>query len=182
MNLIGYSIELQDLINKHIFLIFAKTEPIVFLLLLIWLVPIIEKRIKHKHNHHKTKRKINLENKAKKNTLIGQIFLSVLLIVVAIFFVKSDVATLDNLKKDLDQGSVVVYEGDAYLSDSALLVRRRSVLIDLIIDSRFVYFDNCDEHYWIDMSRVNEGWLPDSGEFNGRITYGENSRFILKIE
>ena len=182
MNLIGYATDLESLINRYTLLIFAEIVPIILVILLTWFLPFLERRTKNKNNNRKSKRKVKLEKAAKRNTLISQIVVSVLLILVGVLFVKSDVATLNNLKDDLNQNSIMVYEGDAYLSDTIPFLRRTGVFFDLIVDSRFVDFENSAETYRIDMSRKWEGFTEISGEFHGKITYGENSKYILKIE
>lgn len=88
-----------------------------------------------------------------------------------------DVKTQNTLKADASQNAISVYDGDAELRYPSF-----SSFYDFIVDNRIVQFENSDENYWIDMSRVNEGWNPDSGEFYEKITYGENSKYILKIE
>ncbi len=181
MDLIGYTMDLESLISRYTFLIFTEIVPIILVLFLTWFFPYLKKRTKKTHNKHKTKRKVKLEKEAKRNTLISQIFVSVLLIVVGTLFIKSDVTTLNNLKKDLYQNSVIVYEGDAYLWDSYAFLHA-DVFFDLIVDSRFVDFANSEDTYQIDVSKIWKGRSEYSGEFYGKITYGENSKFILKIE
>ncbi|MBQ8209188.1 MAG: hypothetical protein IJZ35_01205 [Clostridia bacterium] len=181
MDFIGYTMDLESLINRYTLLIFAKTVPIILVLLLAWIIPYIDKKMNKKRKIRKTKRKLRLEKESKRNALISQIAVSVLLIVLEVLFVKSDVTTLNNLKKDLNQGSVAVYDGAAYVSAPVHFLHD-SVLFDLIVDPRFVTFENSEETYQIDMSNVWEGLCEYSGDFAGKITYGRNSKFILKIE
>ncbi|MBO5065094.1 MAG: hypothetical protein J6D06_03170 [Clostridia bacterium] len=180
MDLTGYVMELETLINRCTILFFVKLVPIVLLLLLTWGLPYPDKKSKRK-NKPKTKRKIKSEKEEKRKNLIGQIVVSVLLVSLGVVFVHSDVVTLSNLKKDMSQNSFAVYEGEAYLSDSAPYLHSGAGF-DLIVDTRFVEFENRDETYRIDMSETWEGITDESGSFSGKITYAENSKYILKIE
>lgn len=180
MSLTGYNMALESLINRYSVLIFVRIIPIIFLLLLTWGLPYLEKT-KRKSNKHKTKRKIKLEKEDKYKTLIAQLVVSVLFIALGVVFVRGDVVTLNNLKKDLAQNSFAVYEGEAYLLDNTPYLHSGAVF-DLIVDERFVEFENSDEVYSLDMSKIWEGFNDQSGEFHGKITYGENSKYILKIE
>ncbi len=176
MDLSGYIMDLESLINRYTILIIIKVLSVFLMLILVWLVPHIGNPLKKKH---KTKRKIKIEKANKTKTVIGQIIISGLFIIVEIFIVGNYVDTLNNLKKDLNQNAFVVYNGDAYLCDD---YRRTSLLFNLFVDSRNVNLGNSDDIYIIDMSMTDEGWFRDSGDFQGKITYGENSKFILKIE
>ena len=177
MNIVGYSVELQSLINRYTVLIIVKIVSAVFLLAALWILPYIEMKLTMKPDKHKSKRKIEKEKELKKAILYLQIFVSIFLIFITAFFMYDDVKTLNNLKKDETTNSVSVYVGDAELMYSSF-----GSVYDFIVDHRIVIFRNSEENYWIDMSSVNEGWLADSGEFYGKIIYGENSKFILKIE
>ena len=181
MDLTGYDMGLESLINRYPILIFVRTIPIMLLLLLTWGLPYLDKKAKRKSNKRKTKKKIKLEKEDKYKTLIGQIVVSVLFIALGVVFIQGDVVTLNNLKKDLAQNSFAVYEGEAYLLDNTPYLHS-GAFFDLIIDERFVEFENSDEVYSLDMSKIWEGFNDQSGEFHGKITYGENSKYILKIE
>jgi len=172
-----YSVELQSLINRYTVLIIVKLVSALLLLAALWILPSLEIKFTMKPDKHKSKRKLEKEKELKKATLYLQIFVTVFLVFITAFFVYDDVKTLNNLKEDEATNSIFVYEGDAELMYSSF-----GSIYDFIVDHRIVCFENSDKHYWIDMSRVNEGWDPDSGEFYGKITYGENSKFILKIE
>lgn len=181
MDLTGYIMDLESLISRYTILIFVKVALIVLVIFLIWLVPYLEKRTKKKSDKHKTKRKIRLEKVAKRNLLIFQIAFSVLFVIIGVLYTNWDIKTLKNLKVDANQNLAVVYEGDATLVGAPYL-RSADVFLDLIVDSRSVFFGDSNEIYHIDMSKIEEGWFEDEGEFHGKITYGENSKFILKIE
>ena len=181
MNLTGYAMELESLINRCTILFFVKLVPIILLLLLTWGLPYLDKKSKRKSNKRKTKRKIKSEKEEKRKNLIGQIAVSVLFVALGVVFIKGDVTTLNNLKKDLEQKSFSVYEGEAYLSDGAPYLHSGAIF-DLIVDTRFVEFENRDETYRIDMSETWEGITDESGSFSGKITYAENSKYILRIE
>ena len=179
MDLIGYVMDLESLINRYTLLVFIKALSFFLFLLFIWLLLYIGKPLKNKHKKRKTKRKIKLEKEEKTKTIISQVAISLLILVAGIFIIGDDANTLNNLKKDLEQNSVDVYTGDAHLWDD---YRRTGVFFDFFVDSRNVSFENSDDTYKIDMSKTYEGWVEDSGDFQGKITYGENSKFILKIE
>ena len=181
MDLTGYIMDLESLISRYTILIFVKVALIVLVIFLIWLVPYLEKRTKKKPDKHKTKRKIRLEKVAKRNLLIFQIAFSVLFVIIGVLYTNWDIKTLKNLKVDANQNLAVVYEADATLVGAPYL-RSADVFFDLIVDSRSVFFGDSNEIYHIDMSKIEEGWFEDEGEFHGKITYGENSKFILKIE
>lgn len=181
MDLTGYTMYLVDLINRYTILIFVKTVLIVLTIFLLWFLPYVGGKLKKRHNKHKTNRKVKLEKEAKRNNLICQIVASVLLVVVGILFIKGDVKTLTALKADERQNSLAIYEGDASLLRS-VYYKNANVFYDLIVDSRSVVFEDINEICYIDMSKTDEGWIEEWGEFHGKITYGENSRFILKIE
>lgn len=175
--------DLESLTNRYMILIIVKTVLIILALLLIWVLPCFKERIKKKHNTHKTKRKVRLEKESKRKALICQIIVSVLLVIAGALVIKGDLNILNALELDTSQNSIAKYEGDAFLLSSSPYPYNPDVLFDLlIIDSRLVAFENSDETYQIDMSKVPEGWFEDSGEFHGKITYGKNSKFILKIE
>ncbi len=181
MDLTGYTMDLGDLINRYTILIFVKTVLIVLTIFLLWFLPYVGEKMKKRRDKHKTKRKVRLEKEAKRNNRICQIVGSVLLVVVGILFIKGDVKTLTALNADESQNSLAIYEGDARLLRS-YYYRNANVFYDLIVDSRSVVFEGSNEIYHVDMSKTNESWIADSGEFYGKITYGENSKFILKIE
>lgn len=134
---------------------------------------------KNKYKKRKTKRKIKIEKQTKIKTTFGQIVISVLFLVAGIFIIGDDVSTLNNLKKDLNQNSLVIYEGNAHLWDE---YRRTGAFFDFFVDSRNVSLGDSNDTYKIDMSKTDEAWFEDSGNFYGKITYGENSKFILRIE
>lgn len=183
MDLTGYIMDLESLISRYTILIFVKVALIVLVIFLIWLVPYLEKRTKKKPDKHKTKRKIRLEKVAKRNLLIFQIVFSTFLVVVGGLLIKGDVKTLNALKTDARQNSFSVYEGDAHMPNTYPHISGLDAFFDsIIVDSRSVFFEDSNEIYYIDMLKVDEGWLEDWGEFYGKITYGENSKFILKIE
>ncbi|MBE6785391.1 MAG: hypothetical protein E7538_04015 [Ruminococcaceae bacterium] len=177
MNIIGYSIELQSLINRYTMLIIVRIVSAVLLLAALWILPYIEIKLTTKPDKHKSKRKLKKEKEYKKALLYLQVFVTIFFIPIVTFFVYDDVKTQNTLKADVSQNAISVYVGDA-----ELIYPSFSSIYDFIVDHRIVQFENSDEHYWIDMSRVNEGWNPDSGEFYGKITYGANSKYILKIE
>ena len=181
MDLTGYVMGLESLINRYLILIIIKSVPIMFLLLLTWGLPYLDKKSKSKHKKRKTKRKIESEKKSKIKNIIGQIIVSVLFVAVGVAFVLEDVDTRNNLKKDLARNSFEIYEGEAYLTESTPYLHGGAVF-DLIIDERFVELENSDELYRIDMSQTWEGITDESDEFNGKIIYGKNSKYILKIE
>ena len=177
MDIVGYSVELQSLINRYSVLIIVELVSALLLLVALWILPFLEKKLTMKPDKHTSKRKIEKEKELKKAILCLQIFVSIFLIFITAFFMYDDVKTLNNLKKDETTNSVSVYVGDAELMYSSF-----GSIYDFIVDHRIVQFENSDENYWIDMSRVNEGWNTDSGVFYAKITYGENSKYILKIE
>lgn len=179
----GYTMELESLINRYTALVVIDVVSLILIFALICLASYLEAGFKKKHNKHKTKRKATLEKEKKRKIIAGQLVAFGLLIVVGVYFFTgdSDLATLRNLKKDFSQNSVAVYEGEANLSSEGLLWRY-GVFFDFIVDSRLVSFDKIDGVYWIDMSKTDEGLLEDSGDFYGKITYGENSKYILKVE
>lgn len=179
MNLTAYVMELESLINRYTILVFIEVFSVILALILVWTLPFIGKLTKTKHKKQKTKRKIKLEKESRKKTIIAQVVISILFITAETFIIGIDVDTLNNLKKDSNQNSIAIYNGDAHLWDD---YRRTGALFDFIVDSRNVSLGNSDATYKIDMSKVDEGWFEDSGEFNGKITYGENSKYILKIE
>ena len=184
MNLTGYTMELESLITRHTVLVVIDIVLLVVGVILICLAPYIELGFKRKHKKYQTKRKAEREKSKKRKIIAGQIVAFALVFVAAVFFFTDDssgLGTLKNLKKDLSQNSVEVYEGEAHLSSEGLLWRY-GVFSDFIVDSRWVTFKNSDEMCRIDMSKVDEGWLEDSGDFYGKITYGKNSGFILKVE
>ncbi len=181
MDLTGYAMELESLINRYTILFFVKLVPIILLLLLTWGLPYFDKKSKRKNNNQKTNRKRKSEKEEKRKNLIGQIVVSVLFVSLGVVFVQSDVVTLNDLKKDLSENSFTVYEGEAYLSDSTPYLHSGAGF-DLIVDTRFVEFENRDEIYRIDMSKTWEGITDDTGRFSGKITYAENSKYILKVE
>ena len=177
MDIVGYSVELQSLINRYSVLIIVELVSALLLLVALWILPFLEKKLTMKPDKHKSERKIEKEKELKKAILCLQIFVSIFLIFITAFFMYDDVKTLNNLKKDETTNSVSVYVGDAELMYSSF-----GSIYDFVVDHRIVQFENSDENYWIDMSRVNEGWNTDSGVFCAKITYGENSKYILKIE
>lgn len=177
MDIVGYSVEFQDLINRYTVLIIVKLVSALLLSAVLWILPSLEIKLTMKPNKHKSKRKAEKEKGLKRATLYVQFFFTVFLAFITVFFVYDDVKTLNNLKKDETTNSVSVYVGYAELMYPSFIS-----VYDFIVDHRIVMFENSDEHFWIDMSRVNEGWNTDSGEFNGKITYGVNSKHILKIE
>lgn len=179
MNLSGYVIDLEFLIDRYTILIFIKALSFFSFLLFIWILPYIGKPLKNKRKKHKTKRKMKIEKANKTKTIIGQSIISILFITAGIFIIGNDIDTLNNLKKDLYQNSVVIYNGDAHLRDD---YRRTGAFFDFFVDSRNVSFEDTDDTYIIDMSKIDEGWIQDSGDFRGKITYGKNSKYILKIE
>lgn len=181
MDLTGYITDLESLISRYTILILVKAAAMILVIFLIWLVPYLEKRTKKKPDKHKTKRKIRLEKVAKRNLLIFQVVFSVLFVIIGALYTNWDIKTLKDLKADAIQDSVAVYEGDATLVGSSY-IGNANVFLDLIVDSRSVFFGDSNEIYHIDMSEVDEGWFEDWGDFHGKITYGENSKFILKIE
>ncbi len=181
MDLTGYAMELESLINRYTILLFVKLVPIILLLLLTWGLPYLDEKSKRKNNKQKNKKKIKSEKEEKRKNLIGQIVVSVLFVALGVVFVQSDVVTLNNLKKDMSQNSFAVYEGEAYLSDSTPYLHSGAGF-DLIVDTRFVEFENSGEMYRIDMSETWEGITDESGRFSGKITYAENSKYILNIE
>ena len=69
MDLTGYVMELETLINRYLVLVFVRTIPIIFLLLLTWSLPYLDKKSKRKSNKRKTKRKTKLEKEEKYKTL-----------------------------------------------------------------------------------------------------------------
>lgn len=183
MDLTGYIMDLETLISKYTVLISVEIVLVVLAILLTWLVPYLEKRTKKKPDRRKTKRKIRLEKVAKRNLIIFQIVFSAFLFIVGGLFIKGDVKTRNALKTDESYNAIAIFEGEAYLNNDYPNISSLEALFDLIfIDSRLVTFESSDEFYCIDMSDVDEGWLEDRGEFHGKITYGENSKFILKIE
>lgn len=183
MDLTGYIMDLESLISKYTISISVEIALLVLAIFSIWLVPYLEKRTKKKPDKHKTKRKIRLEKVAKRNLLIFQVVFSVFLVVVGGLFIKGDVKTRNALKADESHNAVAIFEGEAYLHHDYHIIGGFPALFDLIsIDSRLVTFEGSDESYYISMSEIDEGWLEDWGDFHGKITYGENSKFILKIE
>lgn len=177
MDLIGYLTEFHSLINRYTALIIVKLLSAFLLLAALWILPHIGMKFTMKPDKHKSERKIKKEKELKKATLLLQIFITVFFVFIVTFFAYDDVRTLNALKEDADHNTVSVYEGNAELMYSSF-----GSLFDFFVDARIIKFENSDEYYWIDMSRVNEGWNPDSGEFHGKITYGDNSKFILKVE
>ena len=180
LNLTGYTMSLDSLINRQVFLLIADVVLMIFGILLSWLLPYIDSGIKNRKSKLKTKRKAERIKKMKRNTLIMQIVLTVLCLVVGVFGVKNDVEHLTALKADANNNSILVFEGKADLQSSVDM--RRGNFSELFIDYRLVTFEGSEEVYWIDMSKTEEGWVEDWGEFNGKITYGEHSKVILKIE
>ena len=179
MDLSGFVMDLESLINRYTILVVIKVLSFFLFLFFIWLLPYIGKPIKNKYKKRKTKRKIKIEKQTKIKTIFGQIVISVLFLAAGIFIIGDDVSTLNSLKKDLNQNSVVIYEGNAHLWDDYL---RTGVFFDFFVDSRNVTLGDSNDTYKIDMSKTDEGWVEDSGDFYGKITYGENSKFILRIE
>ena len=179
MDLTGYVMDLESLINRYTVLVFIKVLSVILALILVWIVPYIGKPIINKHKKRKTKRIMKIEKETKIKTIIGQVVISFLFFAIEIFLIGYDVDTLVNLKKDLNQNSVVIYNGDAHLWYD---YRRTGVFFDFFVDSRNVSLGNSDDTYIIDMTKTDEGWVKDSGDFRGKITYGENSKYILKIE
>ena len=177
MDIVGYTAELQSLINRYTVLIIAEVISALLLLAALWILPSLEMKFTKKPDKHKSKRKAEKEKELKKAVLYLQIFVSIFLAFITAFFAYDNVKTLNSLKEDKATNSISVYVGDAELMYSSF-----SSIYNFIVDDRIVQFENSDEIYWIDMSRVNEGWNPDSGKFNGKIIYGENSKYILKIE
>lgn len=180
MNLTGYTMSLDSLINRHIFLIVTEVVLMLLMIVLSWLAPYVDSGIKKKRNKPKTKRKAEIIKKKKRNTLILQVVLTFISIVISVFGLKNEVERLTALRIDANSNSIAVYEGQADLQMNVNI--RRTVFSELLVDYRVVTFAGSDEVYWIDMSKTDEGWVEDWGDFSGKITYGEHSKVIFKIE
>lgn len=177
MNLNGYAMSLDSLINREIFLLAVHAALIILIVFLVWFLPYFDGRIQKKKRKPKTNRKAKIEKKKKRNTLIVQTVFTVIAIVVGIFGMKIDAERLSALKTDADSNSISVYEGEVYLQMNNIYTFSR-----LFVDYRAVTFEGSDEIFWIDMAKTEEGWIDYSGYFNGKIMYGENSKVILKVE
>ena len=177
MDLIGYSVSLNSLINRYIVLIIVQIIGIVLLSALLWVLPCFEIKMIREREKRDRKKELILSKKIERRAYAIMIIATIFLVAVGSFFISDEFRTLNTLKFDQNQNSIAIYEGDAELMYSS-----SGTITDIIVDPRIIKFENSDDIYWIDMSRVNEGWNPDSGEFYGKITYAENSKFILKIE
>ena len=176
MDLIGYSTSLNSLINRYTILIIVQILGIILLSAILWVLPYLEIKMIRKQEKHNQEKPI-LSKKLQRRVLAVQIIMIIILVVIGSFFISDEYRTLNTLKVDLSQNSIAVFDGDAELMYSS-----SGTITDIIVDPRIIKFENSDDIYWIDMSRVNEGWNPDSGAFHGKITYAENSKYILKIE
>ena len=180
LDLTGYNMSLDSLINRHIFLLVVDAILIISGILLSWILPYIDSEIKKKKSKPKTKIKAEIIKKKKRNTLIIQVVLTAICLVAGIYVIKDDAERLNDLRIDANSNSISVYEGEADLLSSVDI--RRGNFSEWFVDYRSVTFEDSDEIYWIDMSEIDEGWVEDWGKFSGKIVYGENSKVILKIE
>lgn len=176
MDLIGYSIGLNSLIIRYTVLIIVQIISIILLSALLWILPYFEIKMIRKQEKRNREKPI-ISKKLQLRVFAVQVVVTIFLVVIGSFFISDEYKTLNTLRVDKNQNSIAIYEGDAELMYSS-----SGTITDIIVDPRVIKFENSDDIYWIDMSRVNEGWNPDSGEFYGKITYAENSKFILKIE
>lgn len=180
LDLTGYTMSLDSLINRHVFLLVVDIILMIFGILLSWILPYIDSEIKKRKSKPKTKRKAEIIKKKKRNTLIIQVVLTAICLVAGIYVIKNDVERLNALRIDAKSNSISIYEGEAYLLSSVDI--RRGNFSEWFVDYRSVTFEDSDEIYWIDMSKIDEGWVEDWGEFSGKIVYGENSKVILMVE
>ena len=112
MDIVGYSAELQSLINRYTVLIIAEVISALLLLAALWILPSLEMKFTKKPDKHKSKRKAEKEKELKKAVLYLQIFVSIFLAFITAFFAYDNVKTLYPEKCQHMEEKTVTYEDD----------------------------------------------------------------------
>jgi len=170
----AYDEILASFVNRNIII---NSIPIVFcivILFLIWFFPLIKKFYQNKT---KTKKKKQESKKEKIKQLILAILVTVVILPICCFVSEDLVEQHKNMKNDIENQSYVTYTGKYELKYKYEFIIRR--ISDIFIDLREVELEGNEELLLLDMSKVNEGLVNDYGIYEGTIVYAEKSGYVL---
>lgn len=167
-----YQAVMESLLARSVVNLLQIYVPMLLIIAVIWIVP---------WSAQKAKRKKKLKKKdieAAKKSRLAQIALTVMILSLSLLTIP-EISNIQAMKKDIDTQSYVVYTGSYEIADDTL---QKALVSDLWLDIRTVHAQSTDEWLYLDMVSVWEGWSSDFGTYSGRIVYGENSKYIVKIQ
>lgn len=157
---------MQCLINKTIIDIAIIYALIIIIIGVVWIAPFC---------YYKQKMDKQKNTKILKKSLVAQVSITVICLLLSLITISS-LRDINNMKKDIENNSFVTYVGD-YDIDNTYHHFSFSPS-ELWFDLRAVTVDGEEEPLWFDMTGNVGIDIHDAGT----IIYGENSRYIVKIE
>ena len=161
-----YQAAMESLMTRSIVTLALIYLSVLLFIAAVWIVPrCILKKKRKKKSVADTKKYLS-----------GQIVLTLIVLLPALLTIP-EISNIKAMKKDIDTRSYATYTGSYEIA-----YEYHSKISELWLDVRLVYLEDRDEWLYLDMSGVWEGWAADSGTYNGRLVYGENSGYIVEIK
>ena len=161
----NYVEQMQSLINKTIIDIVIIYVLIIIIIGVVWVAPFC---------YYKKKRDKRKNSKIFKKSLIAQASITVICLLFSLINISS-FQDINNMKKDIENNSFVMYVGDYDIDNTYHFSFSVS---ELWFDLRAVTVDGEEDPLWFDMTSN----IGIDAHDTGTIVYGENSRYIVKIE
>ena len=160
-----YIDQMQSLINKTIIDIAIIYALIIIIIGVVWIIPFC---------CYKKKKDKQKNTKIIKKSLIAQASITVICLLFSLITIPS-FQDINNMRKDIDNNSFVTYVGDYDIDNTYHFSFSVS---GLWFDLRAVTADSEEDPLWFDMTSDIGIDVHDTGI----IVYGENSRYIVKLE
>ena len=161
----NYVEQMQSLINKTIIDIVIISVLVIIIIGVVWFAPFC---------YYKKKRDKQKNSKIFKKSLIAQASITVICLLFSLINISS-FQDINNMKKDIENNSFVMYVGDYDIDNTYHFSFSVS---ELWFDLRAVTADGEEDPLWFDMTSN----IGIDAHDTGTIVYGENSRYIVKIE
>ncbi len=185
-----YERTLESLLERHVATIVFYLVGLILVVALLWLYAILYYKL---HNGklkngklHLVVTILSLGAKEPKKGKRGMIQMLVILIVTTLILstlwgllVFPQIKDIRLIKQDIAENAYITYEGNYRLSSND----HNFFLEELWLDERLIALTDTQnqEIVWLNLSGVWEGWYSYSGESNGTVVYGKNSKSIVYI-
>lgn len=166
----NYSDILKKIAFKEIIPLLLVIIILFLLITVVWMVSFKSFKKNHRFQHNELTKKIE-----QKKCIIGLILITVFSIAIVLFCLFDNMQYLHKIYKDINEESYITYEGDYYITSSAIdLNPPTATFIDVNLETNITLR--------LYVSLLKWFFTPTLEDNHGKIIYGENSHIIVNIK
>lgn len=166
----NYSDILKKIAFKEIIPLLLVIIILFLLITVVWIVSFKSLKKKHRFQHNELTKKVE-----QKKCIIGLILITVFSIAIVLFCLFDNIQYLHKIYKDIDEESYIAYEGDYYITSSAIALNPpATTFIDVNLETGMTLRLYVSLSEWF--------FTPTLEDNHGKIIYAKNSNIIVDIQ